>query len=186
MSGLIHVGAWDGAEYLDDPRHLLLFEPQAVAFSRLHANLGQNPKASLWRAACGAEPALKHMYSSLPDDNSSLLEPGVPWFKHSGRTITFSGSELVVVLPLDFVTTGVSPFRYYGELVIDTQGYELEVLKGAERTLKHLSRVSLEIHDPEVYPDAATAEQVIDFMAGWNCRRDDVGSAGVCDLVFTR
>lgn len=186
MNGLIHVGAWDGSEYIDDPRYLLLFEPQETAFRRLRANLGGNPKASLWRAACGAAPALKHMYLSLPDDNSSLLEPGVPWFTHSGRTISFAGSELVVVLPLDFVTTGVSPFRYYSELVIDTQGYELEVLKGAERTLKHLTRVTLEIHDPAVYPAAATAEQVIELMAGWHCRRDEAGSAGVCDLIFTR
>lgn len=186
MSGLIHVGAWDGAEYIDDPRRLLLFEPQRSAFERLRANLGRNPKVNLWQVACGAAPALKHMYSSLPDDNSSLLEPGVPWFKHSGRTITFAGSELVVVVPLDFVTTPVTALRYYDELVIDTQGYELEVLKGAEQTLKHLARVSLEIHDPSVYPAAATAEQVIDFMAGWRVMRDDAMSAGVCDLVFTR
>ena len=49
-------------------------------------------------------------------------------------------------------------------MCVDTQGYELEVLKGARRTLKGLRRVECELHDPGTYPDAATVEQLDEFL----------------------
>jgi hypothetical protein len=48
---------------------------------------------------------------------------------------------------------------------IDTQGFELEVLKGAVRTLEDLCRVECEIHDLNTYPGAATLEQLDTFLA---------------------
>lgn len=182
--GLIHVGAWDGHEYVGDERRLLLIEPQQEAFVALARNV-HGPKAALVRVACGAAHGRALMCSSWPSDNASLLTPAVTSFQHSGRTIEFNGNEEVVVAPLDAVTES---FRGFADLVIDTQGYELEVLKGAERTLEQLETVSLEIHDPNVYPEAATEGDVARFMAdrGWSWEVDNDHSPGVCDMRFFR
>ncbi|WP_026899006.1 FkbM family methyltransferase [Daejeonella oryzae] len=48
---------------------------------------------------------------------------------------------------------------------IDTQGYELEVLKGSENTLKYASMVLLEVSLIDIYRDCPLVADVLAFMA---------------------
>lgn len=175
--GLIHVGAWDGREYLDWPsdRKLLLFEPQAEAFDLLCANLGDRLNVDLRMLAVGAEPGTAEMHTVSPSHSSSLLEPGDP------RMAT-GATEAVLVTTLDAALDGSEE---YETLRIDTQGYELEVLRGAVETLASLKRIEVEIHDPAVYPGAAQLGEIDDFLdrhgfqrVSWDTESsDDLGDA---------
>jgi len=49
---------------------------------------------------------------------------------------------------------------------IDTQGYEVEILKGGEKTLEHAEFVLLEISFLDVYINCPLAVDVINFMNG--------------------
>lgn len=153
--GVIHAGAWEGLEYIDDKRRLLLFEPQAEAFHTLQANVGDHANVELVHAALGAVSGVAEMFTATPSHSSSLLEPNDP------RTVVFEGKETVVVMTLDQAMRGRKPYEV---LRIDTQGYELEVLKGAKRTLKKLKRIECELHDPSAYPGAGTLVQIDGFL----------------------
>ena len=159
MGGVIHVGAWIGQEYAGSNDRLMLFEPQAGPFHQLMAGFGERPGVILVNAAAGAQPGRATMYRVAPDHSSSLLRP-----ERLLDGFTFDGEEDVKVTTVD---AEVAHFRlqgFFDELRVDTQGYELEVLKGARRTLDDLSRVECEIHNPDSYPGAATVEQLDEFM----------------------
>src|SRR5208283_4351105 len=159
MTGIVHVGGWEGVEYLDFAGPLVIFEPQARAFAALQRNLGGRAGVTLVNAAAGAQevPAVA-MYQMSDDQHASLIEPVrmLPGFSRAGETT-------VPMVTVDSVMEG----RYgFATLRLDTQGYELEVLKGSVRTLHALGRVEIELHDPTIYPDAATLRQLDEFMAG--------------------
>jgi hypothetical protein len=87
---------------------------------------------------------------------------------------------------LDSIVRGRSD---YNLLRVDTQGYELEVLRGATDTLFRLGRVEVEIHDPDVYDGAATLEQVDRLLAAAGFTRvdwDTEGSDDLGDAVYAR
>ncbi len=187
MGGLIHVGAWDGREYIGDHRRLLLFEPQAAAFAELEANLGDAPNVELVNAAAGAEegPATMHVFE--PNHSSSLLQPLVPRFSTPViPEIAYVGTETVTVVTLDGYLGGRDDFD---TLRIDTQGYELEVLRGAMRTLRTLERVELELHDPNTYAGAAGLPELDEFMVSQGFTRtglDTERSDGLGDATYER
>lgn len=174
--GIIHAGAWDGREYAHTPPPLLLFEPQTGPFRRLQENC---PHALLVNAACGAKAGKATMHVHRLDHSSSLLAPA-----HGD----FIGTTTVKVTTVDARVKGDLRGQF-SVLAIDTQGYELEVLKGATRTLKNLSKVEIELHDPGTYPGAASIEDLDAFLLPLGFERtvttmpgrDDLG-----DLIYER
>lgn len=186
MAGLVHVGAWDGSEYINSKRRLLLFEPQAEAFGRLRVNLAGHSNVELVNAACGATSGTATMHTARPSHSSSLLTSSGPYAAAAPSQTVFDGTERVPLTTLDDAMRGREGFD---TLRIDTQGYELEVLRGAVRTLRTLARVELELHDPETYFGAATLADLDAFMesCGWARSSLDVeNSDGLGDVVYTR
>ena len=159
MGGVIHVGAWIGAEYAGSGRRLMLFEPQAGPFAQLLAAFRDQPGVILIDAAAGAAPGRATMYRVTPDHSSSLLRP-----ERLLDGFSLDGEEDVKLTTVDDEVAHFGLEGRFDEMRIDTQGYELEVLKGARRTLNDLTRVECEIHNPDSYPGAATVEQLDEYM----------------------
>jgi len=160
MGGIIHIGAWEGEEYIGSGRKLLLFEPQERPFKRLMRNLGSQTGVYLWNYAAGAQAGTATMYRVDPDHSSSLLDPvGLrPDFNRAGE-------ETVYVTTIDDTLEHLDMKGQYDILRLDAQGYELEALKGATATLADgIERVEVELHDPGTYPGAATLEQLDEFL----------------------
>jgi len=187
MTGIIHVGAWDGREYLDRPGPLILIEPQEGPFNVMEQRFKTRrlKDVDLYQVACGAERGTATLHVAHPDHSSSLLRPKVK--SRNGGSIKFPGKRQVVdVVTLDSIVRGSQRFD---TLRIDAQGYELEVLRGATDTLFRLSRVEVEIHDPAVYEGAASLEEVEALLAAAGFRLasyDAEGSDDLGDAVFIR
>lgn len=91
---------------------------------------------------------------------------------------------------LDEIGAGPDDYR---ALVMDTQGSELLVLKGARRLLKHICYVKTEAADFEVYVGCAKVEEVETFLSGFGfeltradkfAEKEGVGSC--YDLLFRK
>lgn len=187
--GLIHVGAWNGREYLTEVRHrprpLLLIEPQADAFKLLERDFSGFELVSLVNAACGSEEGEVEMYRSSPSHSSSVLPPK----DHLALfpAISFDERERVALTTLDRIMSDREPL--YHELVIDVQGYELEVLKGAKATLEAIQSVRCEVSTVELYEGGARIEDVDDYLSRIGFRRfeTDLMYGGVHgDAVYWR
>lgn len=132
VAGIIHIGAHYGEEigdYIDNGiKDIILFEPLSDNFNILEKNV-KNLNANIvgHQVALGSTPGNATMYvSSNEKQSSSILKPKVHLTHHPN--VTFPSTEIVEVKTLDQFET--SNFNFIN---MDVQGYELEVLKGADR-----------------------------------------------------
>jgi hypothetical protein len=95
-----------------------------------------------------------------------------------------------VTTTLDDLST-LLPFP--GALVVDTQGSELLVLRGGERTLRHVQTVKVEAADFVSYEGACNEADLIDFLTNRGFRlverrrfANHPSGGGYFDLVFSK
>lgn len=136
-------------------KKLIMIEPCSEAFNTLLTILGDRDGVTLINTACGskigtAEINIEH---SNQGQSNSLLKMGTHLEQHPG--IEFEDTETVTVTPLDFIDTSGCDF-----LMIDVQGYEGEVLKGAKETLKRMKWVYCEVNRKEVYKGCAMVAEI--------------------------
>ena len=74
--------------------------------------------------------------------------------------ITFDSTERVEVRRLDDYQ-----LEGYNLMNIDVQGYELEVMKGSEETLKQIDYIYCEVNKAEIYENNAYIDEIDNFLS---------------------
>lgn len=102
----------------------------------------------LFKYACGEDVGILPMYVSHQNEgqSNSLLKPDLHLQQH--KEIIFDDAEIVDVVKLDDI---MYQHENYNFLVMDCQGYEGHVLKGATETLKHVDYIYTEINRGSTY-----------------------------------
>jgi FkbM family methyltransferase len=177
VAGIIHIGAHYGEEmgdYIDNGiKDIILFEPLSDNFNILERNV-KNLNANIvgHQVALGSTPGNATMYvSSNEKQSSSILKPKVHLTHHPN--VSFPSTEIVEVKTLDQFET--SNFNFIN---MDVQGYELEVLKGASKTLMHIDYVYCEVNRDEVYENNAFIEQIDEYLSQYNLVRVETDWSG--------
>lgn len=161
IKGVIHVGAHVGQEYEVYKKlgihNIVWFEPIPETYHRLIGNLPKG--AHTYNIALGNDEGEKEMFVETVNQgrSNSLLPPGT--HLNSYPNITFDSKEKVQMLKLDNFG-----FTSYNMLNMDVQGFELEVLKGSEKTLKHIDIIYTEINTEEVYVGCVQVNQLDEFL----------------------
>lgn len=175
LARLAHVGANDGQEvetYLAaGARELFLFEPLAGPFARLEARcdaLGGAARFHLFRTALGEAPGEAAMHVAGGEAAaSSLLRPAMT--RRDRSRLGFSDrTETVPVRRLDAIPELAEGVDL---LVIDVQGFELAVLRGAGALLERIPLVICELNREPSYEGSATVADIDAFMAARGFRR---------------
>lgn len=166
INGVIHIGAHYGQEYLSyreqSIENMLFFEPVKATFNILAKSLFDcDGDVSLYNIALGNETGEKEMFIETANKgmSSSLLEPGshLKQYPH----ITFPSKEVVKIDKLDNIAFDRKKFNMIN---IDVQGYELEVFKGAVKTLKTIGIIYTEVNFEEVYKNCCLVEELDSFL----------------------
>lgn len=125
--------------------------------------LNVDPPNGNWRwhqVALGAERGTATIYRSTFLPSSSLLKMGK--MHEDAFPYTKGGWEQQV--PVETLDSWQSLIEEPALLKIDTQGYELEVLKGARKSLKFFEAVVLEMNHAPLYEGLPLAGEVETFL----------------------
>jgi FkbM family methyltransferase len=170
ISGVIHIGAHYGEEVsnyvnlgIDD---IVLFEPLKENFEVLKNNVSElNANITGYCVALGNKNQNVNMFLSSNNlESSSVLKPKIHLNLHP--EVVFSGEESVEMKRLDDFS-----FENYNFINLDVQGYEMEVLKGAEKTLENIDYLYCEVNRNEVYEGNAYIEEIDNYLSNYNMRR---------------
>lgn len=168
VPGVVHVGANAGQErqhYASLGLNVLWVEPIPTMFEVLRSNISglanQRACCCLLAAEHGAEYTL-HV-SNNDGASSSIFDFAKHWeiwpdvnFTHDIHLTATTLARLIETERIDLSS--------YGALVLDTQGSELLVLKGAIPILGRFRFVKTEVADFEPYAGCCQIVELTDFM----------------------
>lgn len=176
--GIIHVGAHYGHELYLYLRHeiknILMFEPQEKAFKQLQFNISQiNPSYKVnieaKKIALGNRSGEADMFVEEANRgmSSSILEPALVAVQYPH--ITFENKEQV---KMDTLDNYLGSSEKYDFINIDVQGYELEVFKGASKTLEKISYIITEVNREELYKGCVKVDELDSFLGEFGFSRE--------------
>jgi FkbM family methyltransferase len=166
MKGCISIGSHYGEEYegwvSQGVKNFIFFEPVMANFVKLERILkDKNGYILLFNLAMGNKEGTVKMFTeqSHQGKSCSILKPTGHLKQYPD--IEYGTQELVRISKLDSI-----PYDrdLYDHLHIDTQGYELEVLKGAAESLKHIDTLTIEVYREELYEGCAMVDDVVKYL----------------------
>jgi FkbM family methyltransferase len=177
VTGIIHIGANTGEEYelyknYSEIKNIVFFEPDKDVFKILQATVKDDKKVKCINMALGPIEAKMLLYKANNTQSSSLLKPALHLSQY--RQILFTSTETVSVTTLDKYCFDNS----YNLMNIDVQGYELEVLRGAKKTLNNIQYIITEVNNVELYENGCIINQLDDFLSSYNFKRVETDWAG--------
>lgn len=173
ISGILHIGGHYGNVISDYQKYnvsnIVLFEPLSNNFSILTENV-KNSTGNIITHQVALGNQNKKVIMNVSDNegqSSSVLNPKVHLTAHP--EVSFIGTEEVEMKKLDDYN-----YKDYNMMVIDVQGYELEVFKGGLKTLEHIDYIFCEVNRDEVYEGNAKIEEVDEFLLQQGFKRVEV------------
>lgn len=156
ISGVIHIGGHIGEEvplYLEYNWNVMIFEPQLKCFEKIP----NHNKVLKYNCALGSEEKELNFYLASNGESSSFLKPNLHLQEHPH--ITFPDECTIKQYPLDNFDT-----NNYQLLNLDVQGYELEVLKGSERTLNSIKYIYSEVNTKNLYDGCVMLDKLDNWL----------------------
>ena len=174
VSGVIHIGGHIGQELPSyknsNVENILIFEPQKGPFEKLSkvANELNFENIILVNKALGNSNKNIEMICNEDGLCSSILKPKIVLTQYPD--INFDRTEEVEMITLDSYFA-INENNTYNFINMDTQGYELEVLKGALKTLEKIDAVYTEVNNAEVYENNALIQEIDEFLSSYDLVR---------------
>lgn len=142
--------------------HVYGFEPLLGAYNKLIENFREDPRARFTRCALGSEPGSAVLNVNSFSQSSSLM-PLSENHKDAFPTAEEVGQESIEVARLDDMVDAASLDKPI-LLKIDVQGFELQVLEGANATLAHVDYVLVEVGLVPLYVGEPSFRAVMNFL----------------------
>lgn len=168
VRGVVHVGANVGQERALYARHgldVLWVEPIPDVFARLAANLEGYPRQRALEALVTDRDGAEYTFNLANNDGESSSILPLKDHRDVYPTVVYTGSiKLVgVTLPTLLARERVDVARY-DALVLDTQGSELLVLRGAAPLLGQFKFIKTEVPDFEAYEGCAQLAELAAYL----------------------
>lgn len=132
---------------------IISFEPVSSSFEKLKLTAGRDRKWEIHPYALGAKEESKKIHLTAASDFASFLPPSDFSRQTFGKAVTINGEEQVRIKKLDDIWTSLmagKPARSI-HLKMDTQGYDLEVMRGGTSVLPQITSLQSELSVLPVY-----------------------------------
>lgn len=185
IKGVIHVGANDGYEveyYLRlGIEHVMCFEPYDLAckaFKEKYKNEIASGKVRLYEFALGDRDETRVLHVAPAGGQGSSLSKVRPEFDNVSPFMDTAqdkfGTQNIQVKRFDsfiLINDNIN-MDDYDCLVVDTQGTELQVLRGFGVYLSYLKYLNIECSEKPVYEEEVPASEVIEYLKGMGYHQD--------------
>jgi FkbM family methyltransferase len=174
VSGLIHVGGNSGQErgtYAAHGLPVLWVEALPDAYHRLCRNISELPKQLAVQGLATDLPGQTYTFHVANNEGASSSIFEFAMHRDIWPDVAFTHDIELKSTTIDTILAD-SDAHYpgYNALVMDTQGSELLVLKGASETLKMINYIKSEAADFESYKGCATVDELIEYLANFGFR----------------
>ena len=185
IKGIIQVGANTGqeiSEYKNYTQNIMCFEP----INEVIATLKQNhPDVLSYNIALGKSNECQTMYlASNNFESSSFLKPNnhILYYPH----ITFENTRNIRIFRFDCL--GIETKNKYNILKSDTQGFELQVLKGFGKELSNFDAICVEFIDSNQYENDSSLSKIQDYLEPFGFKFGKVLTElnGSGDVIFIK
>ena len=143
---------------------IISFEPLSQAFDQLRIKVSNDSQWDCHRLAIGDVDGSMEINVASNSASSSFLKMNTKHLSTAPKS-KYSGIEPVTVSRLDGFMQSVGRECDPILLKADTQGYELQVLRGSQGIFDRISVVEAELSLIELYEGQALYLEVIDFLA---------------------
>jgi FkbM family methyltransferase len=163
VDNIAHIGANLGQEVstyneLFPYSHVYLIEPQKLLFEELEKKFKNNSKITLINKALGNTTGKVKLNSSSTNKSAaSILEPYL--HKDIHPEVIFEGSEVVSIDKYKNLN-----LKNVNFLNMDTQGFELEILRGLEEEIKNIRYIQTEINNVPLYKNMPLLKDIDKFL----------------------
>ena len=186
ITGVIQVGAHYGQEIeifkRNNISNIICFEPVPSTFQILKESVKDN--AILINLALGNEnkKVMMNIETANNGQSNSILKPSIHLTQYPH--IRFNSEIEVEMMRMDdflenYNRNNSLVYREtFNFLILDVQGYELEVLKGAEKTLNEIDYVLCEVNRGDLYKGSPHVDEIDDYLKKYNFKRVETNWAG--------
>lgn len=144
---------------------IVSFEPLSAAFVQLQAAAARDGRWRTRQLALGEAAGRQEIHIAGNSESSSLLAM-LPLHEQAAPYSAYTGAESVQVETLDALFDDLRGSARNVFLKIDTQGYEAQVLRGAQRTLPSVDTLQLEMSLAPLYEGQALFGELYEQLRG--------------------
>lgn len=159
---------------------LISFEPLQAAFDKLSKAAENDPGWKTYNYALGAECGKQVINISANSHSSSILDI-LDTHTKAESTASYVGRQEITIRTLDSVFSEIKGSAKEIYLKIDTQGFELNVLKGAVQSLDDIHTIQLEMSLRRLYADQPLYSDIMAFLHSRDYTLIDI-ETGFADL----
>jgi len=145
-------------------KRILSFEPLSSAFEVLKKNAKGDPGWEVFNYAIGDIDEKRDINIASNSFSSSLLDMSTS-FLRLVPAVDYVGKEMTNIKTLDSIFSDLCETSKNFYMKIDTQGFENKVLKGADKSLKQIDFVQMEMSFIPLYKDEILFIDMCNFMA---------------------
>lgn len=142
---------------------IVSYEPLADAFEKLAITANRDQNWGINNFALGAEQKKQFINISANSHSSSILEI-LETHTSAEASASYVGKQEIEITTLDSVFKNIHNEEKEILLKIDTQGFELNVLKGAETSLEYINTIQLEMSLRPLYNGQPLYHELMDFL----------------------
>ena len=192
--GVIHIGAHEAQEASvyaqNELEPVLWFEAIPILVERARQNLVQFPNQEIQEALLWSEPDQEKVFHLASNDLGSSSVFDFHLHAASYPEVKMSDSLTLVTTTLDVEVSDFSKLtQEVAYLVLDVQGAELEVLKGAVNTLQQFEVIMSEVSTRELYKGAPVYSNLVEWLSdqGFTLIAEDLNhQVGWGDALFMK
>ena len=164
IDSFIDVGSHNGT-YTDliiknfKVNKVLMFEPQKYIFKKIKKKYKYTKFIKIFNCAISSKNKLQKIYINNHDLTSSLtkLDETNPYLKRKAKLFALNNNKSLIKESYNIKTVRLNDvikknnIKKINLLKIDTEGHELEVLQGLNKSIKYTQFILIEFHRDKIY-----------------------------------